>query len=809
MIINKNFFRLKFKSLVVLSITLFFAGNSLAFEAFTIDDIQVNGLQRITEGTVYNYLPVEIGDRLDSQRAGRSIRALYQTGFFEDISVFHDGNTLVINVKERPAIDSLTLDGNKEIKTEDLEKALSGIGLSEGEIFDRLALDRVSQELRSQYFSRGKYNVQIISSVDKLARNRVSIKIDISEGKAAKIKHVNIVGNTAFSNEELLKQFESAVTNWTSWYSSDDQYSRDKVSGDLETLRSYYQDRGYVDFDIESTQVSISPDKKDIYVTANVREGDIYTLESVDVSGDYILKPETMDKLLVVKAGDTFSRKNLESSMENIKNVLANLGYAFANVTPNPEINREDKTVKLTLFVDPSKRVYVRRVMFSGNMKTMDEVLRREIRQLEGGWFSQGAVDRSKIRLQRLGFFKEVNVETPRVPGSEDQIDVVYTVEETTAGSFSFGLGYSQFQGLIFNLSVSQNNFMGTGKSLAVGLDNSSVYKRFSVSYTNPYWTDSGISRGFNMSYRKSDTGNTTLTSYTSDVKSVGVQFGLPISEVDRINVGLSYEDTIIHASRGFTSQRVNEFLCNLNGIPLEPVEGGDNDCVDFSAFPVIDPEHPDYLENPTNLEGQFYTYQSSLSWGRDSRNHYFKPTRGSYQRFGAQFALPGSTIQYYKAFYDVKKFFPLGEHFSIMFGGQFGYGDVYGSDDSNEYPFFENFYAGGVRSVRGYEDNTLGPLDELGNPLGGSLRVITRSELSLPIPFIEDSSSVRLALFVDVGNVFEGYDAFEAKELRGAAGLSVKWQAPVGPIEISFAKPFNDQEGDRTESLQFSFGNM
>ncbi|MGV6851305.1 MAG: outer membrane protein assembly factor BamA [bacterium] len=810
MIIFSSAASVRFK-LTLLALLLWTA-NSFAFEPFVIDQIQVNGLQRITEGTVYNYLPVEVGDRFDAQRAGSSIRALYKTGFFEDISVFHDANTLIFTVKERPAIDTLTLTGNKEIKTEDLEKALAGIGLSEGEIFDRLALDRVEQELRGQYFSRGKYNVQLVTSINNLPRNRVGITITIAEGKAAKIKHLNIVGNTAFSDEELLSGFESATTNWTSWYSSDDQYSRDKVSGDLEKLRSYYQDRGYMDFEIESTQVAISPNKKDIYITANVREGDVYSVEDIELSGDLILDPTAMKQLLVLKAGDTFSRKKLESSIENIKGVLANLGYAFANVTPNPVVDKNDNTVNLTLFVDPSKRVYVNRVIFDGNMRTMDEVLRREIRQMEGGWFSQAAVDRSKIRLQRLGFFKEVNVETPKVPGSEDQVNVIYSVEETTAGSFSFGLGYSQFQGLIFNVSVSQENFLGTGKSLSVGLNNSTVYKRFSVAYNNPYWTDSGISRGFNLSYRKSDTGGTTLSSYTSDVVSAGVQFGLPITETDRINVGLSYEDTVIHSSRGFTSARINDFLCQLNNIPLEPIPGGDNDCVDFSHAAVTGDANindPDYVANPINLQGQFYTYQGSLSWGRDSRNSFFKPTSGSYQRFGGQIALPGSTIQYYKLFYEARKYFPIHDEFSLMVGGQLGYGDTYGSGDVNIFPFFENFYAGGVRSVRGYQDNTLGPVDELGNPLGGAFRMVGRSELSVPIPFLEDTSTVRIALFTDVGNVFTDYSAFKASELRASAGLTVRWQAPVGPIEISFAKPFNNQDGDRTETLQFSFGNL
>lgn len=771
-------------------LTLF--SSAQAFTPFVAQDIRVDGLQRISDGTVFSYLPMEAGDEITARIVQDSINALYKTGFFDEIEISQEDNILVITVRERSAISDIDIAGNRDIKTEDLMKALDQIGLSEGEVFNRMQLERVEGELIRQYYSRGKYNVDLDTSIKELPRNRVKVTIVISEGKAAKIKHLNIVGNTSFETQDLLDEFKSDTSNWTSWYSSDDQYSKEKISGDLEKLRSFYQDRGYIDFDIESTQVTISPDKKDIYITANVREGEIFNVSDIELSGDLILKEEELRPLLLLRDGDVFSRKRLEVSAKNITAVLSNLGYAFSDVVQIPEINRENNTVKLKLVVNPGKRVLVRRIIFQGNANTRDEILRREMRQFEGAWFSQRAIDRSKIRLQRLGYFTEVNVETPQVPGSDDQVDIIVSVEEANAGSFQFGVGYSQTLGASFNVSLSQRNFLGSGKEVGINLNNSSYYSQFSLSYTNPYFTDSGVSLGYILSYKETDQGELNITNYTTDTKLAGVTASVPLTETDRVRLGLTFENTVVYATRGFTSGSIVDYLCQLSGIPLES-----------------DPDVDDCTDDITTVEGEFDTIRMDLGWARDSRNHFFKPTRGTYQRLGAEIALPGSTVEYYKMDYQNRTYFPIGKSLSIMAGARLGYGDTYGEGDEDLFPFFEHFYAGGVRSVRGFQDNTLGPRDENNDPIGGAFLAMANVEMALPLPFLKDQSTTRLSWFLDAGNVFTSADDFDASEIRYSSGLSIRWQAPVGPIEISFGIPLNDQAEDYTENLQFSFGNL
>lgn len=790
---------IKFK-LALLLTTLMWLTGVQAFDSFRVDSVRIDGLQRISEGTIFNYLPVEVGDTMTSEAAQQAIRALFQTGFFNDISMARQGNTLIVTVDERPAIASIEIDGNKDIETEDLLRGLADIGLAEGEVFNQISLDRVQQELTRQYFSRGKYNVKIKSDITELQRNRVNVFIEVKEGKAAKIKHINIVGNEAFSDEDILDDFESGTSNWLSWYRNDDQYSREKLSGDLEKLRSYYQDRGYVDFAIESTQVSISPDNKNIYITANVREGEIYTVSEIQLTGDLIVEEPVMRPLVNIKTGEIFSRARLEQSTENITNVLANLGYAFANVTPAPELNREDRTVKIILFVDPGKRVYVRRVNFTGNAKTKDEVLRREMRQFEGGWFSQAAVERSRIRLRRLGYFSDVNIETPQVPGTDDQVDIEVTVEETTAGSFSFGLGFSQIQGLIASIAVTQNNFFGTGNRVGLNLSNSRIFKRIDLSYLNPYYTDNGVSRGFRLSYQELDTADANVVSFLSDSGSFAVNFGFPVTEVDRFNFELGFDRTEIQPST-FTAQEIQDELVELGIGEFRDIVIG------------TDPETGEPITQPF-LDGlPFNIIRGELAWIHDSRNAFFNPTRGSNQRAGIEVALPGSELTYYKIFYRGSKYFPIGRRFALAFNADLGYGDGYG--DTEVLPFFEHFYGGGVRSVRGFEDNTLGPRtfgdnpDIRGQPLGGDLKVTGGMEFIFPTPFGKDSFGARLAWFLDFGQIYEDFDTFEADELRYSTGLSLQWQAPVGPIIINLVKTLNDKPGDETETIQFSFGNQ
>ena len=530
--------------LIILLCGLFSIKSALALDPFVIADIRVEGLQRISEGTVFNYMPVDANELLTPARARQALRALFRTGFFSSVDLEREGDILVINVVERPAIAGISLSGNKAIKDEDMYPVLADIGLSEGEVFQPQSLDRIKQELVKQYFSQGRYAVSVESRVVELDRNRVRISIIIEEGSTAEIKHINIVGNTLFTDKEIKSEFESKIPPvWKVW-SKDDQYSREKLSGDLEKIRSYYQDRGYIDANVESTQVSISTDKKDIYITANVLEGEQYSVEKIQVTGDLVIEEATLRRLIMTEENDIFSRKKMEQSVENITAILANIGYAFANVNPIPQIDRDNRLVTINYFVDPGKRVYVRQITFVGNTGTKDEVLRREMRQFEGGWFSQAAIDRSKIRLQRLSYFESVNIETPAVPGTDDQIDVLVTVEERAAGSFSVGLGYSQIQGLIASLSVQQDNFLGSGKRVGLSLSHSSIISSFSLSYDNPYWSEDGVSRGFYLRYQEYDQAGANISSFTSTEAAAGMNFGLPLTEVDYIRAGLGIRQT-------------------------------------------------------------------------------------------------------------------------------------------------------------------------------------------------------------------------------------------------------------------------
>ncbi len=762
-----------------------------AFDTFTISDIRLEGLERIAAGTVFSYLPIERGDTLTSLRAGEAIRALYGTGFFNDVQIGRDGNILVLTLIERPAISKITLVGNKDIKSDELLAGLRDVGLSEGETFDRLALDRVTQELARQYNNRGKYNVKIDPSVKQLDRNRVEITITIAEGKPAKIRHINIVGNTTFSDEDIRKEFEADETNWLSWYRKDDQYSREKLQGDLEKLRAYYLDRGFVDFQVESTQVNISPDRRDIYISANVREGEVYTIGEVKLTGEFIYAEESLQRLVQLKQGETFSRRLLEQTSEAITASLANIGYAFANVTPIPEIDREERVVSVTFLVEPGRRVYVRRINLLGNSNTRDEVLRRELRQFEGGWYSQALIDRSKIRLQRLPYIAEVTVETPRVAGTEDQVDIDITVEERNSGQFQFGLGFSETQGLITQVSLSFDNFIGTGNRVGLALSNNSVFTQFNFSYLNPYYTDDGVSRGFNLLYRELDSGQANIASYFTDTASLGMVYGVPFSEFDRVQFGLSLERQVIQVIPGFT-----------------PVE--------FQAF-LLDDEFVNPDTGQTEFDsgrgrGAYNGIRAQLSWARDTRNRFFTPTEGTLQRAAVELTLPPSDLQYYKFTYQYQRFFPLTRSLTFMTNAEIGYGDAYGGDKKDfGLPFFENFFNGGVRSVRGYRDNTLGPQLLSGNqdlPVGGGLNMVGNAEIIFPSPFGQKVDTLRLALFLDVGQVYKDFDAFDAGELRYSTGLSIQWQAPIGPIVLNVAYPLNDKDGDETETLQFSFGN-
>ena len=803
-------------------ILLLLAFSQAAAETFRIDDIRVDGLQRISEGTVFSFIPVEPGDTMTPTLARSTIRDLFRSGFFDDISLARENNVLVIAVSERAAISAISISGNRQISNDDLLPALANIGIAEGEIFNQMALDRVRQELIRQYFSRGHYDVTVETRISELSRNRVNLSIDIAEGKQARIRHINIVGNESFSEKELRSDFESSDRRGLTFWRGRTQYTREKLSGDLEELRSFYLDRGYVDFAIESTQVSISPDKQDIFITANVREGEVFTVSDVVLTGELILPEESLRQIVVIEPGDTFSRRDLERSMENISAILSNIGYAFANVNPMPRINRETREVEINFFIEPGHRVYVRRIHFRGNEQSKDEVLRREMRLFEGAWFSQSALDRSRMRIQRLGFFDNVNIETEPVDGTEDQVDIIVSVEEQPSGSFQIGLGFSQFQGLIASISVDQDNFLGTGRRVAFAVQRSRFASQASINYTNPYWTADGVSRGFFLRYSEFDTigRSSNRAQFSTSQAAGGVNIGFPVTELNFLRFGASGQQVDI----------------NLPGQFLPPPGDPDAPLEDFiflvpATRPLgvsLDEDGDGFL---SRSERRITTFRVDATWSRDSRNHFLNPTRGSLNRLNAEVSLPGSTREFYKLTYQFRKYWPIGRRMAFGVRGDISYGDAYDDWDSrlaieplepeiaqgqcdleevvtmdSGLPFFEHFFAGGVHDVRGFDDFSLGPKDQFCRSVGGDFKVTGGFELAFPMPFIE-AGGTRLALFVDFGNVYRDFDDFDANRLRAAGGISLTWQAPVGPIIISLSQPIKKRTGDNTQALQFTFG--
>jgi len=734
-----------------------------AEDRFLVENIKVNGLQRISAGTVYNYLPVNVGEKFVFSKAAYAIKELFKTGFFKDISLEKDGSTLVVNVVERPSIAKIIFEGNKDLSSDDLTSALKKIGLAEGKVFNRQILDKVEQELRRQYFSHGKYGLKIETQVSKLTRNRVGIHIDISEGRVAKIKQINVVGNNVYENEALIKAFELNTTNWLSFYTKDDQYSKQKLSADLERLRSYYLDRGYINFSIESTQVAITPDKKEIYVTINVKEGDLFTLEKVKLSGNLVVEPDKILKLVKVGPGEIFSRKNATETSKAISDRLGDEGYVFANVNMVPEINEELKTVNMTFFVDPGKRVYVNRINMNGNTKTRDEVLRRELRQMESSWASTRKIERSKIRLQRLGYFEEVNVETPPVVGTSDQIDVNYTVVEKSSGNLMAGVGFSQTQGIVFNANVSQDNVFGSGKRVNLAFNNSDVSTRYNFGYYDPYFTLDGVSMGYDLGYSARDAEEANISNYSTDVINSSFNFGLPLNESDRLRFNIDLKHTKLTTS-DFSSAEIRQFVD----------DNGD----------------------------KYITLATSIGWTHDTLNRAIFPDAGGQQRLSAFATVPGSDLEYYKLAYKHQQYFPIAKDLTFRLLGEFAYGDGYG--DTESLPFFEHYYAGGVKSIRGYDDNTIGPRDSRNDPFGGTTKIIGKAELFFPVPFVEDVKSIRIGSFIDAGTVTDGLDV---GTMKYSVGLSGEWLSPFGALSVSFAIPMNADEDDEEQSFQFSFG--
>ena len=748
---------------------LMLCGVAGAAEPFTVDDIRAEGLQRISAGTLFNYLPIKVGDRVDDARSAEGLKALYATGFFDDVRFERDGDVLVVVVDERPAIAEISFNGNDDLETEQLEEGLRGIGLSEGQVFNTSLLERIEQELTQLYFARGKYGVQIESTVTPLERNRVALEIDISEGQVAKIRQIRIIGNEDFEEEELVDLFQLTTPGWFTFFSDSDQYSKQKLAADIESLRSFYLDRGYLRFAINSTQVTISPDRRDVYITVNLTEGEPYTVSAVNLSGELMLPDDELTPLVLLRPGAIFSRRLATATGESLEQRLGNEGFAFANVNTVPEINDDERTVEVTFFVDPGRRIYVRRINMRGNNSTRDEVLRREMRQMESAWFSTSKVNRSRQRLQQLGYFEEVTVETPAVPGSPDEVDLEFQVKERPAGNFSVGVGFSQTQGVIFTGSVTQENFFGTGSRVSLSLNTSSANTVVDYSYNNPYYTVDGVSRGFRVFYRKTDANELNITSANVDSYGASMNFGVPLSEQNRIRFEFEYKNTDLELG---TSPR--------------------SDLVDFVA------------ENGNNYD----TFAVITSWSDDSRDSALFPSSGGRQRIFGEVALPIFDLTYYSLGYDHTHYWPLVKE-SLVFkaDGRVAYGDGYG--DTSDLPPFEKFFAGGLNCVRGWEENTLGPRDPAtGDPFGGNLRTCGTAELITPVTY-GDIKSIRLSGFFDIGNVFDTIegDGFETDELRYSTGIALNWLSPVGPLTFSYAFPLNDEAGDETQNFQFRIG--
>lgn len=768
------------RSLLSLLIAGLFSAPAVAFEPFTVKDIRVEGIQRTEAGTVFGYLPVKVGDTLTDEKAAQSIKSLFATGFFKDVRVEVDKDVMVIVVQERPAISSINFVGLKEFDKDVIIKALKETGIAEGRIFDRSLLEKAEQELKRQYLTRGKYAASISTTVTPLERNRVGINFTIEEGQAAKIRQINLVGAKAFSEKELLSQFELTTPGWFTWYSKNDQYSRQKLSADLEKLKSFYMNQGYLEFNVESTQVSISPDKQDVYITVNIVEGERYQVSSVKLAGDFAIGEDELKKLVTVKPGDVFSRERLNESTKAISDRLGKEGYAFANVNAMPEIDKEKRQVAFTVFVDPGKRVYVRRINVSGNTKTRDEVVRREMRQMEGGWYDADKVTASKQRLDRLGFFSDVAIETPAVQGTSDQLDVNVNVTEKPTGSLMLGVGTSSTDKVILSGSISQNNFMGSGNNVGIQVNSARSYRTYVFSYTNPYFTTDGISQGFDLYYRTVNTSSTSIAYYSSVSEGGAVRFGFPIGEKESIGVGLGADQTKVTAYK--------------TGSP------------DYYWRYV---GYPDGTTRPDSASVSKLSLPVTLSWASDGKDSYFFPTKGTYQRASLEVAMPGGDLTYYRAGYQLQHFVPLTQRLTLMMSGEYSMAEAYG--DTKELPFFKNYYAGGIGSVRGYKASSLGTKNtrdvESGTTyrLGGNRRILGSAEILWSVSGME--KSFRMGWFFDAGQVYAASDNLDLGQLRYSTGLSASWSSPIGPLKFSLGRPLNKTTDDKSELFQFQMG--
>ncbi len=770
-----------------------------AQEEFVVRDMRVEGLQRISEGTVFNYLPINIGDTVGPQRIQEAIRALYAQGLFDDIEMRRDGDTLIVAVRERPSIEQFTIEGNKDIKTEDLMESLRNVGLARGRTFDRSVLDNVQQFLREQYYDRGKYAVQVDAEVQETANNTVRIKIDIKEGERARIRQVNIVGNHSFDQEDVRKDFTLDTANWLSWLRQDDRYAKEALSGDLETLRSFYMDRGYADFRIESTQVAISPDKKDIYVTINIHEGERYTISEIKLVGNFPVAEEQLRRLVLAQPGSTFNLRLLTQSSELMSFRLGEEGYANAEIEPVPELDYETKEVAVTFFVDAKSRVYVRRINFLGVDEIDDEVLRREMRQAEGAYLSNRLVDRSKIRLQRLPYVESVEVENVPVPGSPDLVDVNFMIEYRMPGQFSGGVGYSESQKFMLQGSIVHTNFLGSGNRVALNLNSGRFSKLYSLSHTDSYVTENEVHRTISISHRDITQFVSGASDFSTTSTGASLEYAYPITEFQNLTFGIAYQRAELLSSSSST-QQAQQWVRN-NGNPFTEAVGG----------------------GLTFFGTKFDTFELIAGWSYDSRNRAIFADRGTRHQLVFGMAVPGSEVEYFTGRYNFTKYVPIYGPWTVRLNTELAYGEAL--NETTALPPYKQFFGGGPESVRGYKESWLGPRDSFGNPYGGNVLVAGQLELILPIPE-QFRGQTRASLFYDVGNVFNtGEVQFTDKlgspvlyepeydELKTSVGIAVQWLAPLGFFRFSYAYPLNNFEGndrfygDEIERFQFSIG--
>ena len=793
--------------LILLAISLvFFQIQTISSnEEWVMNDIRITGLQRVSAGSVFNVMPIAVGDTVDVYDLQTTAKTIFKTGQFDDIQLGREGNTLIISLVERPSIASIELDGNKALKTEDLLRGLDDAGLSQGQVFKRSIVNSLALEIQRQYVSQGRYGAKVDVTTEDELRNRVSLNIEIDEGEVAEINNINIIGNQSFLDEELVKGFELKTGGWFSFFTNDNRYSREKLKGDIESLESFYKNRGYVEFNLESSQVSVSADKSQVFITLNISEGTTYEVDKVKIVGDLPIDEEVLKSLILIKSGERFNQYLITETEEIFKNILGNEGYSFAEVRGVPDVNEESGNVDLTFYVDAQQRTYVRRIIFKGNKRTHDVVLRREMRQMEGAWASNNLIENSKLRLERLGYFKEVESETIPVPGVNDQIDVEFSVEEEFSGSIGGSLGYGAY-GMVLGLNYNENNAFGTGRAIGIGINDSTWQRSYSFSYGEPYFNIDGVSRGYSAYFRESDYGQFNIASYTSDSFGAGIQFGLPISDIERFGLNFNYDNTSLDTGSTPASQ--------------------------IQAF--------------TQSEGtNFEVFKTQLIWSKVTLNRGLFPTAGQSQSLALQVAIPGSSLTYTKATYRHKYFKPIfGGRFVLGFRGELGLLEAYG--DTKIAPFFEHYYSGGISSVRGFKQNTLGPraipsqyyldsegnqiVGEDGNPvlnpysyyrddrsIGGAYLVEGGFDFIFKLPFIDDQRSMRSSLFVDIGNVFSkdcGTDQsnincseLDFGQLRYSYGVGVTWITQLGPMSLALAAPSNEGPLDETETFQFEIG--